>query len=139
MRAPELHVDGSARRQGPALLITPRGLAEWDIERTSQGNARGVIRHTIANQDIRRQAHRPAGSGRDRLSVVCPVASGAVHNRVIRAGPVPERAEHDWAVLEVRPAVMVRAWGGLRWPPGWVGAWLSGCADQFHRPGRGGA
>jgi hypothetical protein len=77
MRAPRLHVDGSARRQGPALPITPRGLARMghreDFPRVTP---RGVIRHTIVNRDICRQAHRLACSRRDRLHLpgVLPLA-----------------------------------------------------------------
>jgi hypothetical protein len=41
-----------------------------------KGNVRGVIRHTIANRDICRQAHRLACSRRDRLHLpgVLPLA-----------------------------------------------------------------
>jgi hypothetical protein len=67
MRAPRLHVDGSARRQGPAIGNSPWHYPNGTSRGLSKGNARGVIRHTIANRDICCQAHRLACSRRDRL------------------------------------------------------------------------
>jgi hypothetical protein len=46
MGAPRLHVDGSVRRQGPALSITPRSLAPMghreDFPRVTPGELSGT-------------------------------------------------------------------------------------------------